>query len=413
MPMDVIAVNRERLRDSMIRMSEVGRTANGGVHRLALDDKDREARDLLKAWCEASGFPVRVDRIGNMFARRPGRRADRAPIIIGSHLDSQPMAGRFDGPVGVLAALEVMRTLDDRQIATDHPFEVVNWTNEEGARFRPPLLASGVFAGVYDLAFALSRQDDSGRTVESELLRQHYAGDHPVGGPVAAYIEVHIEQGTVLQDAGAVIGNVTGVVGIRDTTVVVTGEDVHAGPLPMAARRDALVGAAGMVLAAHEIGLANAPDARVTVGRLSVPSNSHSVVPGRVDMVLDVRHPDADALDALQSRLERRFVEIATERRLDVAFEPMWDYRPVAFAPHLRAAIGAAAEAHGYAQLALPSRAGHDAWNIARIAPAAMIFIPCRDGISHNELEFAEGAHIAAGADVLLAAALAADAAHS
>jgi len=409
--MVVVAVDRERLRDTMIRMSEVGSTANGGVHRLALDDKDREARDLLKAWCEASGFRVRVDRIGNMFARRPGRRADLAPIVIGSHLDSQPMAGRFDGPVGVLAALEALRTLDDRQIATDHPLELVNWTNEEGARFRPPLLASGVFAGVYDLDFALSQRDDSGLTVASELVRVGYAGEHPVGGPVAAYIELHIEQGTVLQEAGAVIGNVTGVVGIRDTNVVVTGEDVHAGPLPMVARRDALVGAASMVLAAQEIGLANAPDARVTVGRLSVPSNSHSVVPGRVDMVLDVRHPDADALDALQSTLERRLVEIAAERRLDVSFEQLWSYQPVAFAPHLRDAIGAAAEAHGHAHLALPSRAGHDAWNIARIAPAAMIFIPCRDGISHNELEFAQDAHIAAGADVLLATALAADAA--
>lgn len=410
--MELITVDRARLRDTMIRMSEVGKTAKAGVHRLALDDKDREARDLLKSWCEASGFLVKIDRIGNMFARRPGRSPDLAPILMGSHLDSQPMAGRFDGPVGVLTALEVLRTLDELQIVTEHPLELVNWTNEEGARFRPPLLASGVFAGAYDLTFALSRQDDAGHTIADELARIGYAGKHPVGGPVAAYIEVHIEQGTALQEARAVIGDVTGVVGIRDTKVTVTGEDTHAGPLPMQRRRDALVGAAQMVLAAQEIGVAGAPDARVTIGRLTVPSNSHSVVPGCVEMVLDIRHPDEHAVDALQRVLERRFRDIAAKCGLDVSFEPMWSYPPVPFAPHLRTAITAASQAHGYAHLALPSRAGHDAWNIARVAPAAMIFIPCLDGISHNEREFAEDRHIAAGADVLLATALAADTAY-
>jgi N-carbamoyl-L-amino-acid hydrolase len=287
----------------------------------------------------------------------------------------------------------------------------VNWTNEEGARFRPPLLASGVFAGVYDLEFALSRQDDAGHTVGSELTRIGYAGAYDAGCPVAGYIEVHIEQGTVLQEARAIIGNVTGVVGILDTKVTVTGEDAHAGPLPMERRRDALVGAAKMILAAQDVGLANAPDARVTIGRLSVPSNSHSVVPGRVEMVLDIRHPQERAIEALQAALEQRFQAIAAESGLKVAFEGLWYYQPVSFAPQLRAAIDAGAQALGYAHLALPSRAGHDAWNIARVAPAAMIFIPCRDGISHNELEFAEDVHIAAGADILLAAVLAADAA--
>lgn len=410
--MKFIKVDRGRLRDTMIRMSEIGATSGGGVHRLALDDKDREARDLLRTWCEESGFAVRVDRMGNMFARRSGRYSDRPPVLLGSHLDSQPMAGRFDGPVGVLAALEVLRSLDDHEVVTDRPLELVNWTNEEGARFRPPLLASGVFAGVYDLDFALAQRDDAGCTVAGELARIGYAGTQACTAAVAGYIEVHIEQGTVLEDARATIGNVTGVVGIRDTRVVVTGEDTHAGPLPMQLRRDALVGAAQMAVAAQQIGLANAPDARVTVGRFSVPSNSHSIVPGRVEMVLDVRHPEARGLEHLQANLEQRFREIAANSRLEVSFEEIWYYQPVSFDQRLRTFIGSAAQAHGYSQIELPSRAGHDAWNIARIAPAAMIFIPCRAGISHNELEFAEDADIAAGADVLLAAAMAAASEH-
>jgi N-carbamoyl-L-amino-acid hydrolase len=405
-----IKVDRGRLRDTFAQMSAIGATPKGGVHRLALSDADRDARDLLNTWCQRAGYEVRVDRMGSMFARRPGRNAGLPPILIGSHLDSQPMAGRFDGPVGVLAALEVLQTLDDHRITTEHPIDLVNWTNEEGARFSPPLLASGVFTGVHQLDFALARTDAAGLSVENELRRIGYAGADDVGGPVAAYIEVHIEQGTVLEEAGAVIGNVTAVVGIRDTLVKVFGEDAHAGPLPMDRRRDALVGAAQMILAARRIGLDHAPDARVTIGRLSVPSDSHSVVPGRVEMVLDVRHPEQDSIEQLQAKLEARFRAIAEECRLDVEFHRVWDYQPVMFDPKIRSAIEAASRAHGYRHLALPSRAGHDAWNMARLTPSAMIFIPCRDGISHNELEFAEDAHIAAGADVLLAALLAVDA---
>jgi beta-ureidopropionase / N-carbamoyl-L-amino-acid hydrolase len=401
-------VNRSRLKRTMDEMSRVGATPNGGVHRLALDDRDREARDLLKVWCEQSGYAVRVDRIGNMFARRAGHASNCPPVVIGSHLDSQPMAGRFDGPVGVLAALEVLRSLDDRQVATSAPVELVNWTNEEGARFRPPLLASGVFAGVYELEFALSQKDDAGHTVAAELARIGYAGNHRASGEIGKYIEVHIEQGTVLQDAQTIIGNVTGVVGIYDTKVTVVGEDVHSGPLPMRLRRDALVGAADMILAANEIGLANAPDARVTIGKLAVPSNSHSVVPGLVELVLDVRHPNAAGIRQLQDALRRRFKDIARARGLEVRFEDVWSYPPVAFDSVLRDHVKLAAESLGYSCMDLPSRAGHDAWNVARIAPAAMIFIPCRDGISHNEREFAEDEHIAAGADVLLSVTMAA-----
>jgi len=406
--MQPIKVNRARLKEAMDNISAVGATPRGGLHRLALGDKDKEARDMLRDWCEQAGYPMRVDRIGNMYARRAGRDESELPVLIGSHLDSQPMAGRFDGPVGVIAALEVMKTLDDHGIATDRPIDLVNWTNEEGARFQPPLLASGVFAGAYELDYALSRQDSEGVSVASELERIGYAGTHAAGFPISSYIELHIEQGVVLEQANTTIGVVSGFVGIRDTRVSVLGENVHAGPLPMHLRKDALVGAAKMVLAAQEIGLAHTPDARVTVGRLSVPSDSHSIVPGRVDLVLDVRHPDAASLDALQAKLEGRFREIAAEHGLSVEFEPYWNYAPIVFDPKVREYIRTAANLHGYSSLDLPSRAGHDALNIAKVAPTAMIFIPCLKGISHNESEFATDEDIAAGADILLAAALAA-----
>jgi N-carbamoyl-L-amino-acid hydrolase len=406
--MKAIKVNRARLKAAMESISAVGATPRGGLHRLALGDKDKEARDMLRDWCTQAGYPVRVDRIGNMYARRAGRHEGELPVLIGSHLDSQPMAGRFDGPVGVIAALEVMKTLDDLGIATDRPIDLVNWTNEEGARFQPPLLASGVFAGAYELEFALSRQDNDGVSVASELERIGYAGTHPASFPISSYIELHIEQGVVLEQAHATIGVVSGFVGIRDTRVSVFGENVHAGPLAMHLRRDALIGAAQMVLAAQELGLANAPDARVTVGRLSVPSDSHSIVPGRVDLVLDVRHPDAASLDALQAQLEDRFRLICAKLGLSVEFEPYWNYAPIVFDPAVREHIRSAAEQHGYPCLDLPSRAGHDALNVAKVAPTAMIFIPCLKGISHNEAEFATDEDIAAGADILLAATLAA-----
>lgn len=395
-------IDRQRLRGRLETMAAVAATPNGGVHRLALSDADREARDLLAQWCREAGFELKVDRVGSMFATRPGTRPGLAPILIGSHLDSQPYAGAYDGPVGVLAALEVLESLNDGTIATAMPIELVNWTNEEGARFRPPLLASGVFAGIYTLEEALSQRDDAGLSVGQELERIGYAGSVVPGWPSAGYIEIHIEQGTVLEEACAQIGIVSGIVGIVDIMVVVEGEDTHAGPLPMAKRRDALVGAAEMILAARHIGLAAAPEARVTIGRITVPSNSHSVVPGRADFVLDLRHPDAEGLEGLERRAKASFAEIASRHGLRVRYEQIWAYPPVAFDEVLRSEIERAADEVGARHLTLPSRAGHDAWNLADVAPAAMIFIPCRDGISHNEAEHAEFEHIATAAEVLI-----------
>lgn len=395
-------IDRQRLQNAFEALAAIGATPDGGMHRLALSDADRDARDLLFSWCREAGYATRIDRLGSMFATRPGRRADRPPIMIGSHLDSQPHAGRFDGAVGVVAALEVMRSLDDRAVETEAPIQLVNWTNEEGARFRPPLLASGVFAGLYTVDFALARTDDAGKSVAEELARIGYDGAAEPGWPLTGYIEVHIEQGTVLERADAVIGVVSGVVGIRDIMVSVIGEDTHAGPLDMSLRRDALVGAAEMIVKANEIGLRHAPEARATVGRISVPSNSHSVVPGRAGFVLDLRHPEAAALEELEAETRAAFAAIAMARRLEVRLEEIWSYPPAHFDPTMQAAIRQAADAQNYPALTLPSRAGHDAWNVAQVAPAAMIFIPCRGGISHNVAEYAEFDHIAASADVLL-----------
>jgi len=401
-----IGVNRSRLAATFAEMSMIGATKNGGVHRLALDDRDREARDLLAKWCVSSGYSLKVDRVGSMFARREGKR-DVDPIVIGSHLDSQHMAGRFDGPAGVLAALEVLRTLDDHDISTDRPLVLVNWSNEEGARFAPPMLASGVFSGNYDTSFALSRSDRNGLKYGAELKRIGYAGDCDPGFAIAGYLELHIEQGTVLQDAETTIGVVSGFTGIRGLLVRVEGEDVHAGPLSMNRRRDSLVGAARMIVAANEIGLERAPEARVTVGRISVPSDSHCVVPGLTEMTVDIRHPTQEGVELLQQVLMTKFREIAADADLSVTVELGWDYPVIATSAEVQKAIIAGAQAFGYKSMYLPSRAGHDAWNMARIAPTGMIFIPCLDGISHNEREFATDEDLAAGADVLLHAALA------
>jgi beta-ureidopropionase / N-carbamoyl-L-amino-acid hydrolase len=398
----MLHVDRARLAARLSEMAMVGATGRGGVHRLALSDADRQARDLLDAWCRQKGFSLEVDTVGNMFASRTGRSSEAPPLLIGSHLDSQPNAGAYDGPVGVLCALEVLESLDDLDVETRQPVQVVNWTNEEGARFRPPLLASGVFAGIYDAEFALNCRDVEGIRFGDELQRIGYAGPRQPGWPISGYIEVHIEQGTVLEATGAVVGVVTGVVGIRDLQVTVVGEDTHAGPLDMRSRRDALLGAAEMIVAANALGLEHAPDSRVTVGRIAVPSDSHSVVPGLAEFTLDLRHPESNGLDSLEKAARERFQRIAHDRNLELRFKQMFEYPPVAFDISLRDEIRSAALGLGHPALDLPSRAGHDAWNMARVAPAAMIFIPCRDGISHNEREFAEFEHIVAAADVLL-----------
>jgi beta-ureidopropionase / N-carbamoyl-L-amino-acid hydrolase len=403
----VLTCDRERLWASLMRMAEIGATPKGGVCRLTGTDADREARDLLSRWCEEAGCTIRIDRLGNMFARRPGRDPDRLPVALGSHLDSQPTGGKFDGALGVLAALEAVRTLNDRGIDTAAPISVVNWTNEEGSRFAPPMTASGAFAGVFATDFAESRADADGRTLGEELRRIGYAGPEAVGGQrLGAYLELHIEQGPVLEAEEKLVGVVAGGQAQRWYEATVTGQEAHAGPTPMDRRRDALVAAARMVDAVNAIGHEFQPGACATVGHLQVHPNSRNVVPGRVFFTVDFRHPDDAVLSEMDTALRQRAAQIAEAAGTELALDCIWHCPPTRFdAQCIEAVRGAARD------LRLPARemisgAGHDAIYVARVAPTAMIFVPCRDGISHNEAEYASPEACAAGCDVLLNAAL-------
>lgn len=394
-------IDQDRFAERFREMSAIGRTRNGGVHRLALTDEDKDCRDLLKSWCKEVGLQLQVDRMGSMFATLAGRDQNAPPLLIGSHLDSQPYAGAFDGPLGVLAGLEVIEALIDHGITPEIPVQLVNWTNEEGARFRPPLVASAVFAGSTPLEHGLASIDSDGVSIKEELKRIGYTGSVDPGWKIRGYIELHIEQGTTLEKADAPIGIVTGGVGLTDIRVQVFGEDTHAGPLSMRERRDALVGAAEMIASVPNLAIEDGEDARMTVGRISVPSDSHSVVPGLAEFTLDIRHPSGVGLARLEEKVRVRFETIAVERRLEVTFEKLWQYPPFEFDPDFRLAIASAARSNGYQSLELPSRAGHDAWNMSRVAPSALIFIPCKDGVSHNEKEYASMEHMVAGTQVL------------
>ena len=403
-----LTVNGERLWTSLMELAQIGATEKGGVCRLAASDLDGMARRLFIRWCEEAGCAVSIDHIGNIFARRPGRYSDRAPVMAGSHLDTQPTGGRFDGAYGVMAGLEVVRTLNDLGYETEAPVEIVAWTNEEGSRFSPAMVGSGVFAGVFDLAYGLARPDNvSGVELGAELKRIGFAGPAPVGGrPVAAYFEAHIEQGPILEAAGLPIGIVTGAQGQRWYEITVTGQEAHAGPTPMPRRRDALVGAARMIDAVNQIGHAHAPYACATVGFVQVSPNSRNTIPGRVFFTVDFRHPQDDALSAMDRELRAACVKAAATQSLEVAVEEFWYFPPTPFDPRLVCAVRAAAEAQGYKHQDIVSGAGHDAVYMARVAPAAMIFVPCVGGISHNEIEDAKPEDLTAGCAVLLNAVL-------
>ena len=403
-----LAINGQRLWDSLMEMARIGATPKGGVCRLALTDLDRESRDLFVRWCEAAGCTVTVDAIGNIFARRPGRNDALPPVLMGSHLDSQPTGGKFDGVYGVLAGLEVVRTLNDLGYQTEAPLEVVCWTNEEGSRFAPAMVASGVFAGAFSLEYGLSRKDLYGKTMGEELARIGYAGDAPIGGrPLGAYFEAHIEQGPILEAEEKTVGVVTNCQGQRWYEITFTGQEAHAGPTPMNRRRDALLGAARVVQEVNRIGLSHAPLACATVGLVQVHPNSRNVIPGRVFFTVDFRHPDDAVLKAMNDELEAAVARIAAETGLESQFEQIWYYAPVKFDAACVAAVRGAVEELGYSHRDMVSGAGHDACYLARVAPTSMIFIPCVDGISHNEVEHAHPEWVEAGANVLLRAAVA------
>jgi beta-ureidopropionase / N-carbamoyl-L-amino-acid hydrolase len=404
-----LMINGERLWSSLMELAQIGATEKGGVRRLAASDLDAEARRLFIRWCEEAGCTVTVDRIGNIFARRSGRNPDLAPVMAGSHLDTQPTGGRFDGAYGVMAGLEVVRTLNDLGYETEAPIEIVAWTNEEGSRFSPAMVGSGVFAGVFDLDRALATRDNNAAdlTLGGELRRIGFAGPGPVGGrPVRAYFEAHIEQGPILEAAGLPVGIVTGAQGQRWYEITVTGQEAHAGPTPMPRRRDALVGAARMIDAVNRIGHAHAPYACATVGFVQVSPNSRNTIPGRVFFTVDFRHPEDDLLSAMDRELREACAAAASSQNLEAAVEEFWYFPPTPFDPGLVGTVREAAEARGYKHQDIISGAGHDAVYMARVAPTAMIFVPCVGGISHNEIEDAKPEDLTAGCNVLLNALL-------
>ncbi len=401
-----LRIDGGRLWKSLMEMAQIGATDKGGVCRLALTDVDKAARDLFVQWCEAAGCVVTIDRMGNLFGRREGKNPQLPPVMTGSHIDSQPTGGKFDGILGVLSGLEVIRTLNDAGVETDAPIEVSAWTNEEGSRFAPAMVASGVFAGVFTLDYGLSRADLDGKTMGQELERIGYAGDVPMGKPVKAFFELHIEQGPILEHEGETIGVVTDAQGQRWYECTFVGQEAHAGPTPMSTRRDAMVGAARIIEAVNRIGHEYAPLACATVGLVEVFPNSRNTIPGRVFFAVDLRHPDDETLSKMDRALRAVIAEVAADLSLETELEEIWYSPPVPFDTECVAAVRRAATELGYAHRDIVSGAGHDACYIARVAPTSMIFIPCKDGISHNEIESATPEHVAAGCQVLLHAML-------
>jgi N-carbamoyl-L-amino-acid hydrolase len=392
---------------SLMEMAKIGATEKGGNCRLALTDLDRDGRNLFVQWCRDAGCSIKVDKMGNIFARRDGRNNALPPVVTGSHLDTQPTGGRFDGVYGVLAGLEVIRSLNDLEYVTEHPLEVAVWTNEEGSRFAPAMVASGVFAGAFDLEYGLSRADADGKTIGEELERIGYAGTEAVGGrDIHAFFEVHIEQGPILENEGQTIGVVTDAQGLRWFDLSVSGVESHAGPTPMAGRKDAMAGATRMADVVYQVAHDNAPSGCATIGSMSVFPNSRNVIPGRVDMAIDIRHPDLETLDKMEASMRAGIDKVASEIGLTTKLDRIFSYAPIHFDEGCVATVRNAAEFCGFSKRDIVSGAGHDSCYISRVAPTSMIFVPCIDGISHNEIEDAKPEWISAGGNVLFHAIL-------
>ena len=433
------AVNGERLWQTLHSLAEIGATAAGGVARVALTDEDRAGRDQFVTWVRELGCTVHIDQMGNLFARREGSDPRRAPVVIGSHLDSQPTGGRYDGAYGVMVGLEVLRVLHDNDLITAAPVEVVSWTNEEGARFPPAMIGSGVYAGAFSLDDGLAALGVDGTTLGGELARIGYAGTEPCGEPTSTepcgdpdsagrrpighYIEPHIEQGPILEAAGVTLGAVTGVQGIRWYDVSIEGQSAHAGSTPMEHRADAMVAAARLVCEADEIAARRAPEGRATVGTLSVGTGSRNTVAGSVSLTVDLRHPDAAELEAMHDELlafadgpafgpqhsaASSSVRPHSGRSLPrPQIAPIWYSPPIVFDPAVVDAVRQGAVAAGFEPIDITSGAGHDACYVSMVAPTGMLFIPCADGLSHNEAESILPEHATAGAQATLNAVLA------
>jgi N-carbamoyl-L-amino-acid hydrolase len=402
-----LVIDAERLWGELMETAAIGGTPKGGICRLTLTDLDRQVRDWFRARAEALGCTVTVDDMGVMFARRPGQRDDLPPIAMGSHLDTQPTGGKFDGVLGVLGALEALRTLVQAGYETFAPIEVVNWTNEEGSRFAPAMVASGVFAGAFMRQWADANKDREGIAFGAALDSIGYRGAQRCGDhPLSAFFELHIEQGPILEAEDKEIGIVTGVQGMRWYEVTVTGESAHTGATPMRLRKNALLGAARLTERINAIAERHAPDALGAVGLMEVRPNSRNVVPGEVFFCVDFRHPQARMLDELEAEFTKSLREICDPLGLAVTSTRIWDQPPVHFDAACVASVRNAAELSGFSTRDIISGAGHDAAYVSRVAPTSMIFVPCRGGISHNEAEFTAKEQCAAGAQVLLQAVL-------
>lgn len=402
-----LRVNGERLWQSLMDLAKIGATPKGGVCRLTLTDLDRQGRDLVISWAREAGLSVTIDKIGNVFMRRAGRNNTLPPIMTGSHIDTQPTGGKFDGNFGVLAGLEVIRTLNDYDIETEAPVELAFWTNEEGSRFVPVMMGSGVFAHIFTLEHAYAAKDIDGKTVGEELARIGYIGDEEPGDhPIGAYFEAHIEQGPILEDKEITIGVVQGVLGIRWYDCVVTGMEAHAGPTPMELRKDAMQVAARImqevVAIAHRFG----PHGRGTVGMVQVFPNSRNVIPGQVTFSIDFRNMTDALVDEMDAALRAYVGTVEQETGLGVAITQVSHYPAAPFHPDCKDAVRRAAQSLGYSHMDIVSGAGHDAVYMSMLAPAGMIFIPCKDGISHNEIEDTQPEQVTAGTNVLLHAML-------
>ncbi|UWR08637.1 Zn-dependent hydrolase [Ruegeria sp. B32] len=402
-PAQNLRINGDRLWDSLMEMAKIGPGVAGGNNRQTLTDEDAEGRALFQKWCEEAGCTMGLDQMGNMFAMRPGTDPDALPVYVGSHLDTQPTGGKYDGVLGVLGALEIIRTLNDLGIKTKHPIVATNWTNEEGTRFAPAMLASGVFAGMHTQDWAYDREDAEGKKFGDELQRIGWRGDEEVGGrKMHAFFELHIEQGPILEAEGKDIGVVTHGQGLSWTQVTVTGKDAHTGSTPMPMRKNAGLAMARILEKVDEIAWSHAPHAVGAAGHIDVYPNSRNVIPGKVVFTVDFRSPELDVIKDMENRLRVAAEDIVDEMGLQVAFEKVGGFDPVKFDETCVAAVRNAAERLGYSHTNIISGAGHDACWINRVAPTAMVMCPCVDGLSHNEAEEISKEWATAGADVLL-----------
>ncbi|MBK5946677.1 Zn-dependent hydrolase [Rhodobacter veldkampii DSM 11550] len=406
-PGENLRINSARLWDSLMEMAQIGPGIAGGCNRQTLTDADAEGRALFQRWCDAAGLTMGVDAMGTMFATRAGTDPEALPVYVGSHLDTQPTGGKYDGVLGVLGALECIRTMNDLGIRTKHPIVVTNWTNEEGARFAPAMLASGVFAGVHTLDYAYGRTDPEGKTFGAELARIGWVGDEPVGArKMHAYYELHIEQGPILEAEGKQIGVVTHCQGLWWLEFTLTGREAHTGSTPMHLRVNAGLAMARIMEMVQAVAMAALPDAVGGVGQVRFSPNSRNVLPGTVVFTVDIRSPDQAKLDGMRAEIEAKAAALCADLGVGYSVEAVGHFDPVTFAPELVANVRRAAERLGYSHRDIISGAGHDACWAAKVAPATMVMCPCVGGLSHNEAEEISPDWAAAGTDVLLHAVL-------